>query len=188
MALPVPCKSTATHFYKYSNAKNLHWLKDILLKHELYLPNLAELNDDDDGLPRLRIQSEEEVISFLFEKFVENNPGISPEEAQKNKAIISVNVHKHGPAALHPNLVKSLDSQLIDFRVYSMTKRYDMANLWAYYADGHRGYCLEFENVGELFQHAMDVSYLNPRTNGNFADGAFTAKRPLPILQDQRLE
>ena len=42
-----------------------------------------------------------------------------------------------------------------------MTKRYDMGNLWALYADGHRGYCLEFENVGPLFEHAKDVSYLD---------------------------
>jgi len=63
---------------------------------------------------------------------------------------------------LHPNLVKSLDSQLKDFRIYSLTKRYDMPNLWALYASGHRGYCLEFQNVGELFQHAKDVAYLDP--------------------------
>ena len=29
------------------------------------------------------------------------------------------------------------------------------------YADGHRGYCLEFENVGPLFEHAKDVNYLD---------------------------
>jgi hypothetical protein len=28
-------------------------------------------------------------------------------------------------------------------------------------ADGHRGYCLEFENVGPLFEHAKDVNYLD---------------------------
>ena len=65
------------------------------------------------------------------------------------------------PKALHPNLVELLDAKLKGFRVYSMTKRYDMGNLWALYADGHRGYCLEFENIGPLFENAKDVNYLN---------------------------
>ena len=161
MTLPVPRKSTASHFYKYSSPNHLEWLKDILLKHELYMPNLTELNDDNDGLPRLAIQSEDEMASFIYRQFVKNNPDVSREELQKNELIIRFNVRKHGPAALHPNLVKSLDAQLKDFRVYSMTKRYDLINLWALYAGGHRGYCLEFENVGDLFEHAKDVSYLD---------------------------
>jgi hypothetical protein len=42
-----------------------------------------------------------------------------------------------------------------------MTKRCEMGNLWALYADGHRGYCLEFENVGPMFEHAKDINYLD---------------------------
>lgn len=162
MTLPEPRKSTAPYFYKYSSPDHLEWLRDILLNHEFYLPNLTELNDDNDGLPRLAMMSEDEMVSFLYTKFAQRNPHLSPEELRRNEAIIRFNVHRHGPAALHPNLVKSLDSQLKDFRIYSMTKRYDMPNLWALYANGHRGYCLEFQNVGELFRHAKDVTYLRP--------------------------
>jgi len=46
MTLPEPRKSTAPYFYKYSNPAKLGWLKDILHQHEIYLPNLAQLNDD----------------------------------------------------------------------------------------------------------------------------------------------
>ncbi len=128
------------------------WLRDILLQHELYLPNLTELNDDNDGLPRLAMQTEDEMATFLWTKFVQCNPNMPLEELHRHELIIRYNVRMHGPAALHPNVVQSLDAQLKDYRVYSMTKRYDMINLWALYADRHRGYCLEFENVGELFQ------------------------------------
>ena len=161
MALPTPRKSTATHFYKYSGVDHLEWLREILLQHELYLPNVTELNDDNDGLPRLAMQTEDEMVSFLWTMFVQNNPNMSPEEIKQNEFMIHHNVRVHGPAALHPNLVKSLDVELKDFRIYSMTKRYDMTNLWALYADKHHGYCLEFENVGELSQHAKDVNYLD---------------------------
>lgn len=161
MALPRPQKSTAPHFYKYSGPANLGWLKDLLHQHEIYLPNLTQLNDDNDGLPRVAMQSEQEMADFLWDKFKRANPNMAPEELRHHEAVIRFNVRSHGPAALHPNLVQLLDSQLKGFRVYSMTKRYDMGNLWALYADGHRGYCLEFENVGPMFEHAMDVNYLD---------------------------
>jgi hypothetical protein len=161
MPLPVPRRSTAPYLYKYSGPANLGWLNDILHKHEIYLPNLTELNDDNDGLPRLAIQSEKEMADFLWDGFKHANLNMPPEELHHEEMVLRFNVHLHGPAALHPNLVKLLDGQLKDFRVYSMTKRYEMGNLWALYADGHRGYCLEFENVGPMFEHAKDVNYLD---------------------------
>jgi len=161
MPLPTPKKSTASHFYKYSSPANLGWLKNILHEHEIYLPNLTQLNDDNDGLPRLAMQSELEMADFLWSKFSERNPKMSPRELEHEEKVIRFNVRLHGPAALHPSIVQLLDTQLKDFRVYSMAKRYDMANLWALYADRHRGFCLEFENVGDLFEHAKDVNYLD---------------------------
>lgn len=161
MPLPIPQKSTVPHFYKYSSPANLGWLKDILHNHEIYLPNLTQLNDDNDGLPRLAMQPEQEMADFLCSKLRERNPKMSPKELEHEENIIRFNVHLHGPAALHPNLVQLLDDKFKGFRVYSMTKRYDMGNLWALYADGHRGYCLEFQNVGPMFEHAKDVTYLD---------------------------
>jgi hypothetical protein len=69
MPLPTPQKSTVSHFYKYASPSNLGWLKDILQQHEIYLPNLTQLNDDNDGLPRLAMQSEEEMANFLWDRF-----------------------------------------------------------------------------------------------------------------------
>ena len=161
MPLPPPLKSTSPHFYKYSSPANLGWLKDILHQHEIYLPNLTQLNDDNDGLPRLAMQSEQEMADFLWSKFSERNPKMSLQELEHEEKVLRFNVHLHGPAALHPSIVQLLDSELKDFRIYSMAKRYDMGNLWALYADGHRGYCLEFENVGPMFEHAKDVNYLD---------------------------
>lgn len=161
MSLPEPLKSTASYFYKYGKPQHLEWLESVLLKDEIYLPNLSELNDDNDGLPKLAMLSEEEMASFLISKLAERNPWLAPEALQWEGLVIRHNVHFHGPAALHPSMVRLLDSQLRDFRIYSMTKRSDSMSMWAMYADNHRGYCLEFKNVGELFQHAKDVAYLD---------------------------
>src|SRR6266852_6367866 len=107
MTLPEPRKATASHFYKYSNAAHLEWLKEILHQHEIYLPSLTELNDDNDGLPKLAMQSEDEMVSFIYSQFAKNNPQMPKEELQKNELIIRINVRNHGPAALHPSLVQS---------------------------------------------------------------------------------
>jgi hypothetical protein len=45
------------------------------------------------------------------------------------------------------------------FRVYSLSKRFDNLSLWAKYAADHSGYCLEFANEGPLFEHVMEVVY-----------------------------
>jgi hypothetical protein len=160
MPLPTPQKSSAPYFYKYSGPANLDWLKDILHQHEIYLPNLTQLNDDNDGLPHLAMQSEQDMADFLWDRFARAHPNMSLQELQHEAKVLRFNVNRHGPAALHPNLVQLLDGHLKDFRVYSMTKRYDMGNMWALYAANHSGYCLEFQNVGDLFQYAMDVNYL----------------------------
>jgi len=179
MPLPIPLKSTASLLYKYSGPANLGWLKGILHQHEIYLPNLSQLNDDNDGLPRLAVQSEQEMADFLWSKFVRAHPNMSLEDLQHQELVLRFNVRLHGPSALHPSLVGLLDDQLKDFRVYSMTKRYDMGNLWALYADGHRGYCLEFQNVGPLFENAKDVNYLElkdmeiPITDPSISQGHF---------------
>jgi Protein of unknown function (DUF2971) len=55
---------------------------------------------------------------------------------------------------------KILNKQMEQFRVYSLSKRFDNLSLWANYAEGHTGYCLEFANEGPLFhEHVMEVIY-----------------------------
>jgi hypothetical protein len=38
--------------------------------------------------------------------------------------------------------------------------RWDNLLMWAHYADGHRGFCLEFDTQGEMFQFARPVKYV----------------------------
>jgi|SRR6202035_1647560 len=103
MPLPPPKKSTASHFYKYSSCANLDWLKDILHQYEIYLPNRTELNDDNDGLPHLAMQSEQEIADFLWSGFGKAHPEMSPQELEHEEKVLRFNVHLHGPAAVHPS-------------------------------------------------------------------------------------
>jgi hypothetical protein len=61
---------------------------------------------NNDGLPRLAMQSEQEMADFLSSKLSERNPKMSPQELEHEEKVIRFNVHLHGPAALHPSIVQ----------------------------------------------------------------------------------
>jgi hypothetical protein len=127
------------------------------------MPNLRELNDNNDGLPHLAVPSAEDMTAYLCNNLWRYRPDLTPEQIPFEKEIIRYNVKHHGPATLMPILVGILDAELEGYKIYSMTKRYDRMNLWALYAANHTGYCLEFQNIGDFFGSAKDVTYLDPK-------------------------
>ncbi len=162
MTIPTPAKATALRFYKYSSLatpEHLDRLRIIIQDHELYLPNLTQLNDPADGRPRLTRLSEDQVVSVLIEAFLNSNPGLSQDVQQAKEAQIRFNAQRLGADRLHQLFTESLHEEMKDFRIYSMSKRFNNLGLWAKYADDHSGYCLEFVNEGPLFEHAYDVVY-----------------------------
>lgn len=161
-AIPLPPKADVPLFYKYSSLAmpiHLERLRTIVQEHELYLPNLDQLNDPADGRPRLVPLSEEEMSRFQYEKLAKRSPHLSRAELEKEKAIIDYNVQLHGTKSLHRMLTEIFHEELKGYRVYSMSKRLDNLNLWAKYAGDHSGYCLEFVNEGPLFSTARHVLY-----------------------------
>ena len=161
-AISLPPKATVPLLYKYSSLaspEHLQRLRVIIQEHELYLPNLDQLNDPADGRPRIAPLSEEEMSHFLYQKLVQRSPHLSRAALEKERAIIYYNVKRHGTQGLHRRLTEILHAELKDYRVYSMSKRFDNLNLWAKYAGDHSGYCLEFANQGPVFEKARDVLY-----------------------------
>src|SRR5258707_14982349 len=103
-AIPLPPKATVPLFYKYSSLatpEHLERLRVIVHEHELYLPNLDQLNDPADGRPRLARLSEEEMSSFLYRKLVQRSPHLSAAELAKEREVIFYNVNLHGIEPLH---------------------------------------------------------------------------------------
>ena len=96
---------------------------------------------------------------FLYSKLVQCSPDLTHAELEREREIIFHNVKLHGTEAFHRILTESFHSELKDYRIYSMSKRYDNLSLWAKYAGDHSGYCLEFVNEGPLFENARDVTY-----------------------------
>jgi hypothetical protein len=159
MSVPIPAKATCSHFYRYSSADHPEWLKEIILKHELYLPSLTELNDPADGRPKLARMSEDEMARFLISGVVERNPTLPLASLENEAAIIRYNVRLHGTEVLSEQMSELLNSELQGYRIYSLSKRPDNLALWAKYAGNHTGYCLEFKNEGPLFACTKEVMY-----------------------------
>ena len=102
MPLPIPQKSTALYFYRYRSPTKLEWLRETVLEHKIYLPNLRELNDDNDGLPHVAMQSEQEMADFLWDKFKQTHRHLTGEELLKHRQIILFNGATARPCCIAP--------------------------------------------------------------------------------------
>ena len=163
-ATPMPVNASGSHFYKYAEftGDRRRWLKELILEHRLYLPRLSQLNDPADGRPKLARNSEDQLFTFLYNSpfgVLGRNPRMTVEDQVREAAILDVNISKHGSETLMRSLAKCLNAELDDWRIYSLSKRYDNLSMWAKYAGNHAGYCLEFVNVGPFFTCAKEVSY-----------------------------
>jgi hypothetical protein len=155
-----PTKATGSHFYRYQSPEHLEWLKTIILEHLLYLPSVAQLNDPTDCRPKIRPLSEDEMVTFLRNDYLRRNPVSALDLLQKHESTIRTSIQTRGLEWFQRELSKILNEKMEQFRVYSLTKRFDNLSLWAKYAAGHTGYCLEFVNEGPLFdEHVIDVIY-----------------------------
>jgi hypothetical protein len=161
MQIPTPVAATGTHFYKYSSLtrpEQLEWLREIILKHRLYLPTLDQLNDPADGGPLLAPLSNEKMFEFLFS--ATRNTTLTSQAQERGMRVLRFNIEHHSPATLQREVSTILNRHLQSYRIYSLSKRWNNISLWAKYADDHRGYCLEFLNTGEMFHdHTFKVQY-----------------------------
>ena len=158
--MTIPIKATGSRYYKYSGVEGqrLEWLKAIVLEHKLYFPKLSQLNDPPDGRPKLALLQSHELVSYLLGIFLARKPDSTSTDVQKAEADIRWLVERNGPEKVQRDLVGDLIKKL-DYRVYSLSKRYDNFGLWAKYADNHRGYCLEFAAEGFLGSNSYEVTY-----------------------------
>jgi hypothetical protein len=155
--IPSPIRATGSHFYKYSSLEHPEWLKKIVLDHELYVPTVSQLNDPADGRPLLTPLSEEKMFEFLYN--ANRNPTLSLSAQQQVFDVLRFNIKHHGPDALQREMAKIFYKHLAGHRIYSLSQRWDNLSMWAKYANGHTGYCLEFARQGPFFERAVKVIY-----------------------------
>ena len=154
-----PTKATGSHFYRYQSAEHPDWLKTIILEHLVYLPSVAQLNDPTDCRPKIAPMSEEDMVTFLKNDYIRRNPVMALDLLQKHESHIRMSIRLHGLDWFRRELSQILNAQMEQFRVFSLSKRFNNLSLWAKYAADHTGYCLEFANEGPLFENTIEVVY-----------------------------
>jgi hypothetical protein len=173
----MPAKSTAAHLYRYQNPDHLEWLKVVILGHELYLPSVSQLDDEFDGRPKLGRMSMDELVAMLLEHGIKRSPDWTPDVQAREESTIREKLRSYAPEQLGKMFGNILNQRFEQYRVYSLSKRFDNMDLWVEYAAHHSGYCLEFANEGPLFFHAKDVTYGPPislgLTDPEFENGHF---------------
>ena len=147
------------HYYKYGTCAKLARLESIVLKHEIYVPTAAELNDPSDCRPRLAMATPRAKARFLTRRWEESHPGASLEKIADVFGRVRRDIETTGEDAFHEEFARTFYESFSKHRVYSMSKRWENLNLWAKYADEHRGYCLEFSTNLHPFRVAWDVRY-----------------------------
>ena len=179
-----PMKATGSYFYRYQSATHLEWLKPIILQNLLYIPSVAQLNDPADCRPKIKPMSEEEMVTFLRNDYIRRNPVLALDLLGKHTALIRERIRTLGIEWFMRELSKIMNEQMEQFRVYSLSKRYNNLSLWAKYAANHTGYCLEFLNDGPLFENTVEVIY------GEYApfDLNDSQNRSASFLVSKRLE
>jgi hypothetical protein len=174
MTIFTPSRPTVSHFYKYRGPERLDWLEPVILRHEIYIPSVAQLNDPIDCRPKIVPLSEEELVTFLRNDYIRRNPIPALDLLAQHDQRVREGIKTHGLEWHIQEITELIYTQVEEFRVYSLSKRFDNLSLWAKYSSEHTGYCLEFANKGELFEKVFEVEYgeyppfnLNDQENRN---------------------
>lgn len=165
------------NFYKYGRITNPNWLRSIIIENEVYFPTPSELNDPAECKPIISDHSREKIEAYLIAKFTYDNPNTSDLEIER----IKFGIRKSGSKTILTEMSKILNEILDkEYGVFCLSKRPDNLALWANYADNHRGYCLEFADLGD-YLNVYEVLYdkkllfsLDPSIDPRQAEFLFT--------------
>ena len=154
------------YFYKYGcvDDERICHTKRIFEANELYFSTIDKFNDPVDCSHVLRLSGTRKEVREYFNKLSkEKKPhlnskerGILVEEIMKKRKPSNGSVSFEGP---EENI--KLDTK--KWRVYCLSETCENIQMWAHYADGHRGFCLEFLN-------AENDPFIVPAPSGDFKE------------------
>ena len=115
----------ATHFYKYkAPPDNLEWLRDTIVRHQLYFPLPRELNDPAEARPLLEISADASE-HFLYRQWCKENPSASKRDAEEALEDIREGIALMGPDKFYGRMIDGLHDKYARRRIFSLSKRWD---------------------------------------------------------------
>ena len=152
----VPC-----FIYKYGvikHRKQLGFLKEVILDNRIWFSNPAELNDPFEFRPLIDLgkkgSEKEEFRKWIIDGLRKKDLNWSKARKEASKTMRKLNAD--------PNILRKLFADLIRSKsVYCLTEDPKNILMWAYYGDGHKGYCLKFDTLqSDYFKnHLFRINY-----------------------------
>lgn len=144
------------HFCAVNTDDRKNWLQNILIDSQVYFRSREQLNDPNELRPRIIFSGTDKKIREYVRQMVLTrwSHKLSPAKRlqEENRLIY---LYRNAPDGIEVTLHELLDR----VGIFCLTKSSDHPLLWAHYADGSRGICIEFDaNVG-LFLAAQKVHY-----------------------------
>ena len=140
-------------YYKYGTFDKIERLRPMICESRFYFASPEELNDPSDCKTIVADHSEQEIVEFLI-KANRRFYGDS-----RSDGYIREGIKKFGPATLLEEMTRGFNKIMgTRFGVFSLARRPNNMALWAKYADGHKGYCLEFSGL-RRFANVYEVRY-----------------------------
>jgi hypothetical protein len=152
--------TTPKLLYKYRclSTVNEAWVRDIIEHSLLYMPSPTEINDPFDCKVVLLTNATLDEVLARIESHLNQRPDLSPARKIEIRNVARADY-------LDPAKKPALMASFSDVRkttdkwgVLSLSAIPDSPLMWSHYADGHRGFCLEFERAG-IFAESLAVVY-----------------------------
>ncbi len=157
---PMPVISGDTLLYKFRSLeteRQIEFAADILLNHRLFAAAPNSFNDPFDCVGRYCFDATEaEKIDRAVARMKLEDPSVRDEEARRLAPSRYLTAEAQGPARIRSCVENNIG-------VVSLAGTVSSPLLWAHYASGHTGICIEFcvsdFRHAEFFGNALPVAY-----------------------------
>lgn len=156
---PDPNRPTPHALYRYraliDDRFDEERLKPLFVNHQLYFPSRRKLNDPFECVVPSFLDTPPHILQpFLQEKVRKFRPDLTCAQIREKVATIDLEKLRH-----------DIQNDVDKVGILSLTEKRDDLLMWAHYANGYRGLCLEFAtSVYEVFfGRAQPVVYSDNR-------------------------
>ena len=136
------------HLYKYrglKSTKERERLAEVFASSKIYMPDPTDFNDPFDCMPRLCAHEDQEKLEEFYRSANEDPGWIEKQIRSRSHEDVST-------------LKGWYRTALKKWGVFSLSEKNDDVLMWSYYADGHKGICLEFDTSAQFFETAVSES------------------------------
>jgi hypothetical protein len=155
--LPKPRPPNSFFYFQPLNSEDRReWLRTLLVDNQIYFRSRAQFNDPNELRPTFVFDgSERQIRRFVRELIQTRSPIPLTQDQFESQVDILTSQYK----ARAPWVTGIMHDLLDQIGVLCLCGTATRPLMWAHYADGHRGVCVELEAQAGLFLSAQRVIY-----------------------------